>query len=387
MDVDENPTPRSGRKKKSSALSRLAAQKGKSITPHQSFNSDGGDKAPKYPIDANVEIQNREERRSTYEEESDEGIEMAGSTYNSSYGLNVKDSLKLDTSHGSTLKKFKHLKMDSVVSDDETGEKNYHPIKIKGEKRFRDANSSGEELAVDTGRVKGKKHPHSASDTMLTEANSSGERKVDRGDYSHRETRDPCEEMARHQMDIDEDLTGSRSFNVSHDAPGRTKIGERDQSPHIDTCMELGFYGKNAKKRENDKGLLRSNNCKDDDMDKTFTLKKGLNDSYDMNNQSLAERYRDSLADQEFNNVKNHEKNERYDNLGDLRPGPSASPPPTFSRNYSGSSLQASVLNSIDKPWSSMQRISSGGTDVMSERSYQSTSVLPLVSTKDVKER
>ena len=374
MDVDDHPTPRLGRKKKSSALSRLAAQKGKSITPHQSFNSDAGDKAPKYPIDANVEIQNREAR--SCEEDSDEGIEMAGSTYNSSYGLNakeganLKDSLRLDTSDGSTLKKFKHLKMDSVVSDDETGEKNYYPIKIKGEKRFRDANSSGEELAVDTGRVKGKKHPYSSSDILSTEGKYSGERKVERRDYSG-----SYEVMERHKID-DEDLTNSQSCNVSHDVPRNTTMGKTDQ-----------FYGKTAEKREIDKGLLRSSNFRDDNMDQTFTVKKILSDSYDVNNQSLAERYRDSLADQESDNINGHEKNEMYDSLGDLKPGPSASPPPPLSRNYSGSSLQASVLNSMDKPWSSMPRIPSGGTDVMSERSYQSTSVLPLVSTKDVKER
>ena len=402
MDIDENsPTPRSGRKKKSSALSRLAAQKGKNNTSRQSLTGHGdtrrNEPVPKYPIDANVEIQNKEERNE--QDDSDEGIGMANSTYNSTYGpkmrdgANQEDLLQFDTSNGSTIRQFKHLKMDSAVGDDdETGEKNYHALKIKGEKRFRDTNSSGEDLAADTGRVNSKKYPHSASDVLSSKDLCSGEMNDARKYSSDPVTRG----YGENDMQTDsEDPTGSppeflsvvnkkgATMDTSHGNIHKTKSRIRDKGSNR-TISGLQYEGIMKQELDQDSPSAYTRN---QEMDRTFTMRKALSDADVPNTSSLADRYRDVLAEREAGNFNNHEKSEMYDNLGDLRPGPSSSPPPPISRNYSGSSLQASVLNSIDRPWSSMQRIPSGNTDVMSERSYQSTSALPLVSAKDVKDR
>ena len=395
MDVDgSSPTPRSGRKKKLSALSRLAAQRGKSNTPRQSLTGDGhggtrgNEPIPKYPIDANVEIQNKEAHNE--QEDSDEGIGMANSTYNSDYGSKMRQGANLEdsllTSNGSTIKQLKHLKMDSL--DNETGENSY-PLKLKGEKRFRDTNSSGEELAADTGRINSRKYAHSASDIPSSEDLSTGETKAHRkcsGDQVGHGN-------GESEMEIDgEDLIGSppkflknKGAATEDNIPKiRSKVTEKGPNRGMNSSQN-----DRLKKEERDYDFLSPNTRGEQvyDMDKTFTMRRDLNNTDVLNSQSLADKYRDVLADQEDNGTNNHEKTEMYDNLGDLRPGPGSSPPPPFNRNYSGSSLQASVLNSIDRPWSSMQRIPSGNTDVMSERSYQSTSVLPAISTKDVKDR
>ncbi len=345
MDFDEaGPTPRSGRKKKSSALSRFAAQRGK--TPQSSINSDDSVKRteseqlpPKYPIDANVEIHNQ--KQIILAEDSDEGIEIGGHDRKRQEMGRIADPNALDSSSGSTIRKLKHLNMDSGLTDEDNADvgdgqgnnKYLDSMLQKGEKRTRDTNSSGEELAVDSGRRNNKKHVHTRAEVIRNEHN-------------------PSEAESR---------TERNKFQLGESAGSTNSV-----------------LRKSVLREDSHESFIRSKTFVKED--RASTSNERFRETKD---QSLTDQYREALELEEKGSYNHQEKSEMYDNLGDLRPGPSQSPPPPFRRNYSGSSLQASALNSWDtKPWSSLQR-----TDSVSERSYQSSSVMPQISTKDVKER
>ncbi len=427
MDSDDAaPTPRSGRKKKSNLL-RLKG-KGRSHNYSDSASeSQESEPTPRYPIDADVRIT---PGRSNSQDDSDEGIEMGNSTFNSTYASrgrlganNLGDSIRLgESATGSTIHRMRNLNMESghlQSSDDDTGERMRH--RSKGEKRFRDTNSSGEDLATDSGRARSKKHSasdsHMGSDmdedrksTGTTDSMTEFQERVKAakstktfGVKSSRYGDMEDVEMEDKPISSSPPKFGSKytSEDVNFDSPSRNlqpveKVYSKDS---YSSKMRSNSFSSKDRPKELDDSFTRSDLRKSDrtpirsshSMDKTFTLRE-LGDG----KQSLADRYRDSLEEREnvdeFDKSKAslgfdvNDKHEMSDNISDLqgklRPSSSGNPPAQFSRTMPPGPLPAM---SVDRPWSTMQRFPSA--DVMSERSYQSSSQLHPVTTKDVKER
>ncbi len=350
MDADDTGfTPR-GTKKKKSALSRLAAQRGKNNTPRASIASGGSENIPKYPIDANVEIQNRTEEDA---EDSDEGIGMANSAYDPDPAQGSKeidsDPFKLESSTGTTIKQMRHLNMSSpLLEEEETGETNHTPEDTKGEKRNRDTNSSGEELAADTGRKSSRKHPHSR----------------------HDEGRNPSHK-SKFFVSEDDGASPSEASTVA-DGSSSDHVTSPGYSTHTYTKDPLGS-------RSRDQGII-------DPLEASSKKHSRLTD--DVHHDSLTDKYRDALEETEGDDYAHHERTELYDHLGDLKPRRSGSPP-AYNRAYSGGSVQASMLSSWDREWPAVQKLKSesSGTDASSERSFQFGGILPPVATQDVKDR
>ncbi len=192
-------TPRSARHKKKSPLAKLASHK---VTPRQSAEKDlvlgaelqdshsredlaealnrqrlSSESKPAYPIEAEVHLA---QNAATQQEDSDEGIELGGmqdrsdpfrNTLSKQRGIEVLQNLKPQTI---TLGGEKDRKKIFRVGGNDSEEEEASPMSegehgsggfeivgkqlvTKGEKRYREQNSDGDELVRDTGAIRSTK--------------------------------------------------------------------------------------------------------------------------------------------------------------------------------------------------------------------------------------
>ena len=351
-------TPRSGRSKKKSTLSKLADKKGRGHlnisddsdenSPRNSqrdrhrYNDDDDDDEPymhrsrysnqssgsypRYPIDAKVQIAN--DRDSDDDEESDEGVEVSGRSAG-----NRSTRLPSD----GTLNRLRSLNMETSLN--RYGDRS--SLDHKGEKRFRDQNSDGDEMDRDSSRTRYRKQHVASPDSE----------EQDSDDYTLSRTKRTPEAMRRslgattsssHRMDVDD-----------YDTPD---YDPRNYSSSRKGPSALNTSGINDDLKRYQAMLERTDRNSDDDM---------------------------------------MERREMADNVPDLghrfsppRHSALSPTPPMQRRDYHNDSIgySNSSMKGIGRPWSAAEK--AGNYDeMMSQRSYASSSVLPLISTKEARNR
>ena len=336
MDSDETYTPRSGRKKKST-LSRLAARtrrKGEdendSDNPTQSRIPNGSvsqDTTPKYPIDANVEI-----RRNTNEvdEDSDEGIEVANDTLSS-----------VD-------RRFNGAATDQVLSsgsqsDDlgfrERTDANHNSKNMDSPQLNRFSRSGSRDASEDAGFARGSKKSKSPARRLV----------MSDSEDLHDKRADSSEGSAANVMKVRAALESESYTFLNDPKPGMSSVKDALNDPDI-----------NAASSPFRSNLIRNKLSRSDD--------------------DLATRYRESLSKAEAAAEDDRaEKQEMNDSISALRQEGAKA----FVNNTMRSSTSQSLFG--DRTWGSMQKF--GSYDTMSQRSFQSTSVLPLITTKEARNR
>lgn len=326
-------------------------------------------RSPRYPIDADVEVRDssrsRGYSRGAMEDDSDEGIELNNS---GRYGTS---SHSRSTNNDGTINRLKSLNVDTLDSQESETEnygRSYQSSSYKGEKRYRDQNSDGDDMARDLGRSRNRK--------QLV-----GTGTLDSDDQ------DIIDSMPTHHRYSRTSSTGKTSPLRSH-SPDRSP-SRLDRYSNMDVD-KLG-------------------NSSSDELGGTYSRAKSDDES------DLYDRYRQILSKENGKNNKKsyssssgyrnilEEDNELEDNVPDLRrkvltqnarsvyPARAGSPLPSLQKKdtigsvHSNSSVSSSLFRSLgDRQWS---MASAPHADDVSQRSFQSSSVLPLISTKQARNR
>ena len=349
-------TPRSGRTKKKSTLSRLALKAG--TNPHESEDSEqesvpyssrrstsrddladslhrqrlGTDS--RYPIDADVSVS----RNNQYRSDSDEGIEL--NTGSSGFNSTGRRQLpEIPRRHTSTLQT--RIQTDSDEDDDDDDDDGYvDRSQVQGEKRYRDQNSDGDDL-----RLRNRKEPPWKPSPL------------ERGNRTE-------------PMDIDSPRARPKSrLGYDNDRGNTGRYGQTN-----DISDEDDYYKQSS-------SLARS-----PDLTKRLSLRQPREDLTGLYKNALEQAERE-LSDDDGQS----EHYEREDDLADLRryshspPRPSARSPEhhDYNRQITSTSIASSITSRTFKNAAHKQDPFGN----LSQASLQSTSVLPVISTKQARNR
>ena len=349
MDAEEK-TPRNGRKKKST-LSRLAAAKGKR---HHSEDGDLGSMSsvqdsvsgengmPRYPIDARVEIR---PNVGAIEEDSDEGIEVANDTYSSLERTN-NGSTGVRKSHS----RSPHLDNGNHVgssASDHTSNAEEDNEDYESEKRDLQPGISGKDRVRDSGMSRGRKEEDSTHRYKVTASKSDTESDVPVNSNNRELAEDYANNVDRARQAIDLDYNSYHRHNAAH--------------PN-NKCKDFPTVSVNSTVTSN---LLRGSRSKSDD--------------------DLTGRYRDTLTKAvEKDESDLAEREEMADNISALRQQVGTGTKAILTSTMRASTT-SSLFGSTERPWASLNKFSQ--FDTLSQRSFQSTSVLPLITTREARNR
>lgn len=310
MEADESVTPRTGRKKKSSALSKLAARGRRKIEDE----NDSDTKSPsssmdhKYPIDANVEIRNNS---NVSEVDSDEGIEVTTDSFSHGFSSYAGPNSAITSLSDRDW-------VPNSKPKDQTNNSSW------GRDKWKKQNPNDLEK-----HMKEKSPPLGSDSEETSESN-----KIDKG------------EELNHVSQVRQLLDSEKLY---HEGTPQTR--GHFKSKNLNEDVESA-----------PSGPFRS------------SLTSG---SRSRSNEDLTDKYKHMISKQEG---EESEKEEMSDNVSALR----SEGPKTLQNNMRGATT-TSLYSSQDRPWGSMNKF--GGFDTLSQRSFQSTSVLPLITTKEARDR
>ena len=365
---EEKITPRT--KKKKSALAKLADRKGRRKHAGSDHESDVGsqtslqnremtetetqqpeDKSLKTKRDLNILEENSIENaigKGIEEKVEKTDIPMAVDSNDSDEGIVVNNSRTIEDSdvHASqnssqaptenTINRFRSLRMaseDSTAAPDSPTRSQFKPKpppRAKGSKRFHDQNSSSEDVNQESVKPRTRKSPKPEdknSDVESSSAFGSSTSLV----------------IVKSAKKVDKLELGNDSFKISHN--------------------------KNVINSKHEISVDEDGN--DSDLNKTRT--------------ELFEKYEDVLKydPQPLNAERPSGSSSPMSRLKKLKPiSPLCAPPPLAS-DFTSASLRTSYRT--DRPSSAV--LHRPAADTISQRSYNSTSVLPLISTKDARDR
>ena len=335
-------TPRSARVKKKSALSRLAERSGN--TPRGSLGSDPEMTPPsprvnrhddlidtlyrqRLSAEAQSTASDNYKRGNHYDRtDSDEGIEM-----NTAPDEIVSEQLRGSlTKHQSlAIGSKKLLQSDDEVSDDDNEDDDLQSSYSKGEKRYRDQNSDSDDL-------KGRSHKEPLR--------------------SSPQYADHTNERPRSRLGYDADVNLSGRYQQQH----RNSSDDDDYKPDSKSEQSL-------------------------DLGKRLSMKH--------TGDNLTMLYHDALMRHESDSQRNDldSDSERDDGLADLKHH-SPSPPKYSDRSpehhtYSHKISSASLMSTISSRTFMLDGDKPDPFAEQSQDSLQSTSVLPLISTKEARNR
>ena len=362
MSSDER-TPRAGRGKKKSSLAKFAGKnrrRGNDSTEGSSASlqrdSDDDSRAGRqYPIDARVEVNHRSGLAAAIEDDSDdEGIGM---------NINSYDYRRERANHTSesTVDRMRELNMRNDDRNDRLTPHYLH----KGEKRFHEQSSSGDERKA---RTKSKKFPGyknkvSPSDTEYDSEQSKEKREL-RREYKRleNESESESEDSRRHnRYKSKESLSTSSQTSSSKSYNRRNNLDSEDSR---ETKARRSVFSdddsrgrKSSKSRDSDDDSRGSKPRKHSDsevgakhkitvseapIDQTLNRSKPIHESFKAySSENLLNRYQDMLSVSDSMRLRGQsmdpkERAEINDSMPDLRnsrrfpePGLSMSPLPT----------------------------------------------------------